>query len=316
MNTKNSAISVIEGNLSLLSKDSVSAAERRSVQLRDLAVQLMRDPAILLGENRINEFEKMFVFQNPDADVPDEIKDYVIFENKAQVFSDKLTVCACLADEFSARGIDISAKLLGPATYTGPSKIAYFRNAYADAAFRIFSEVIEKPSVIYSSDFSSVCEEVYYGRADMCMLPLDSSRDAKLISFYRLTDKYELNPIYSCDVTTPDGSVTTRYALLKRGISVPNDSHLNMSGTCFFEFNLLLDSSPAFEDVLTAAKKFGLSLYKADSMPLTYSDSEFACDIIFKVGSAKGLNAFILYLSLAVPQYAPFGIYPHINTKK
>lgn len=316
MNQKNSAISVIESNLTLLAGDSASSAERRCVQLRDLASQLLRDPSLIFGENRVKDFSSLFEKSALPEDIPEPIKDYLDFENETRSFSDKLTVCSLLSDEFDKRGIEVTEKLLGPATYTGPAKIAYFRNAYADAAFRIFSEVLDNPSVTYAADFSAVCEEVYYGRADMCMLPLDSSRDAKLISFYRLMDKYELNPIYSCDVTTPDGSVTTRYALIRRGMSVPNRVHLDTPGSCFFELNLVLDSSSAFENVLGAAKRFGLTLYKADSLPLTYSDSEFACDIIFKVGNAKGLNAFVLYLSLAVPQYEPLGIYPHISTEE
>lgn len=316
MNAKNSIISVIEDNLLLLSGDSASAAERRMVQLRDLAAQLARDTSGLFGENRTDTFSAMFAPAEPDDDMPTEAKKYLKFENDTKSFTDKVTVCGFLRNELESRGIDITARLLGPTTIKSAAKIAYFRNAYADAAFRTFSEVLESPSVVYASDFTSVCEEVYYGRADMCMLPLDSSRDAKLISFYRLIDKYELNPIYSCDVTTPDGSVTTRYALLKRGISVPDMKNLDNNGSCFFEFNLILDDTSAFENVLSAAKQFDLTLFKADSIPLTYSDSQFACDMIFKVGNAEGLSTFVLYLNLAIPQYEPIGLYPHINTEE
>ena len=85
-------------------------------------------------------------------------------------------------------------------------RVAYLRNAYADRAFRRFCEQLGELSVVYCTDFESVCEEVYYGRADMCILPLDSSRDAKLIGFVRLVDKYELknHPVLRDNVTRPE----------------------------------------------------------------------------------------------------------------
>ena len=315
MNHNSKAFSVIGENLDLLSEDSASASERRLVQLKELALQLVRDTSVIFGENKTRDFSSLFESTEIPDSITDESKDYLELTKNNQSYTDKLTVCTYLNNELERLGISPINKLLQSKQHPSTVKIAYFRNAYADAAFRTFSEMFESPSVSYASDFTAVCEEVYYGRADMCMLPLDSSRDAKLISFYRLIDKYELNPIYSCDVTTPDGSVTTRYALLQRGMSVPSYTYLDTPNSCFFEFNLILDESTAFFDVLQAARAFDLTLYKVDSIPLTYSDSEFACDIIFKVGNARGLNAFVLYLNLAVPQYEPLGIYPHIRTE-
>ena len=307
---RNDANSIIGENLALLWEEASSAEERRLTQLRERALFISRGTSLLDSDNRAEEFSELFDGSN-SFDEAAENKQYM----STQLFSDKLTVCRFLAEEYRTKRINILEKLLGNESYGKAVKIAYFRNAYADAAFRIFSQVIEDPAAVYASDFSAVCEEVYYDRADMCMLPLDSSRDAKLISFYRLIDKYELSPIFSCDVTTPDGSVTTRYALLKKSPVLPKKKAADKCDRFFFEFSLIPDNGGTLCEVLSAAVKCGLTLYKVDSIPLTYNESEFSCDVILEVGDIKGLEVFVLFLSLAVPQYEPLGYYPHISKK-
>ncbi len=306
--------SIIGENLALLSTEALSAEERRLTQLRERALFISRSGSLLDSDNRAEEFSSLFSEGIAYDGIP-ETERHINAQMNAQLISDKLAVCRFLAAEYRARNINILEKLLGNEPYGKSVKIAYFRNAYADAAFRIFSEVIENPAVVYASDFSAVCEEVYYGRADMCMLPLDSSRDAKLISFYRLIDKYELSPIFSCDVTTPDGSVTTRYALLKKSAALPKKEAAKKCDRFFFEFSLIPDNGGALCEVLFAAVKCGLTLYKVDSIPLSYNESEFSCDVILEVGDREGLEAFVLFLALAVPQYEPLGYYPHIGRK-
>lgn len=310
MARESAAGAVIGENLALLAGEESSATERKLAWLRDLALLMLRSDSSIFGETRSDDFAALFDDPTAGRDIPQEFLQYIGFRDRAALFSDKLTVCRFLAEELERRGVKLLPRLLGSEGYTRSPRIAYFKNAYADAAFRIFSEVLDTPSVVYASDFTAVCEEVYYGRADMCMLPLDSSRDAKLISFYRLIDKYELNPVFSCDVTTPDGSVTTRYALLKRSVTLPD---VKERRGCFFEFSLVPDDGATLGDVLTAAAECGLTLYKVDSIPLTYNSSEFSCEVILKVGDPAGLDAFVLFLTLAMPQYEPLGIYPHIR---
>ncbi len=303
-------LSIIGDNLAILSEENTSSDERRLAWLRDLAMLMLRDDSAIFDENRTDVFSQILGKMELESDIPKESACHLCFKDHAILLSDKLTVCKFLAEEFEHRGVKLLDRLLGNDPYSRSPKIAYFKNAYADAAFRIFSDVLESPSVVYASDFTAVCEEVYYGRANMCMLPLDSSRDAKLISFYRLIDKYELSPVLSCDVTTPDGSVTTRYALLKRSISLPQKADRH---GCFFEFSLVSDNGSALGEVIAAATECGLSLYKVDSIPLTYNSGEFSYEIIFRADDPHGLDEFVLFLTLAVPQYEPLGIYPHIR---
>ncbi len=307
-----SAPLVIGENLSLLETDGTKINERRLVQLRELAMYIGRNNFLFDSDSPSEEFAELFTPCKIPEDTPEEAVRYITALESSLSVCDKLTVCKYVTDEAVKRKRSLLPRLLSTESYNNEIKIAYFKNAYADAAFRSFSKVFDSPVVVYASDFSAVCEEVYYGRADMCMLPLDSSRDAKLISFYRLIDKYELNPIFSCDITTPDGSVTTRYALLKKSIGIPKPEHREKCDSCFFEFTVVPDSSGNLGDILTAAKECGLSVYKIDSIPLTYSDNEFSCDMILKVEDMRELESFVLFLTWMFPQYEPLGIYTHI----
>jgi len=62
---------------------------------------------------------------------------------------------------------------------TDAGRISYLRNYYADAAYTVFASVIDEPTVMYNSDFAGVCEDVYYGRAGCCILPVESSSDGR-----------------------------------------------------------------------------------------------------------------------------------------
>ncbi|MBQ8509744.1 MAG: hypothetical protein IJ493_07550 [Clostridia bacterium] len=308
---------IIRDNLALLDIEAGSVSERRLMQLYDRAALILQDDELLTSEDRCEAFDAMFDRPNRIAPSSAEAAHPYLHDTAANdLLADKLTVCRFAAERLKQkRGFRLDQLLSADedAVELAPSpKIAYLKNAYADTAFRIFSGVLNTPSVVYAGDFAQVCEEVYYGRADMCILPVDSSRDAKLISFYRLIDKYELKIALSCDVTSPDGSVTTRYALLRKSLELPRQSWLDAADASFLEFSLIPDEKVSLADVLRAAEVCGLYIYKIDALPLSYSDSEFSYDIILRVGEG-GFESFALFLALAVPQYEPLGIYPHIR---
>lgn len=313
---------IISENLALLDGETSSATERRIALLFDRAALISRDASLLASEERCAEFNQMFESAAVPSDSSDTVKPYLGAYYNCQLLFDKLAVCKFFAERIrDKRDFNLSALLcpdgnpteLLPEEETVP-KIAYLKNAYADTAFRRFSEVLGSLSVAYMGDFTSVCEEVYYGRADMCMLPLDSSRDAKLISFCRLINKYELKIVISCDVTSSDGAVTTRYALLKKTLSLPDYKTKEKYDALLLEFSFVPDEDISLADVLFAAENFGLKLYKVDAIPLSYSDSEFSYDVILSCREEK-IESFALFMSLAAPQYETLGIYPHFKNK-
>ena len=304
---------IITDNLSILANDGFGVSERRLVWLYERARLVLRDEALIFGENRAEDFPALFGSADIPEDIPDESRSYIFAKQSEQLLLDKLTVCRLAAREYD-RPRPLLDRLLNVEPYRKNARIAYFRNVYADAAFRAFGEYLDNPTVVYHSDFNTVCEEVYYSRADMCLLPLDSSRDSKLVSFYKLMEKYELFPVYSCDVTAPEGA-TTRYALLAKSIALPERDKRTRETGCLFEFTLAASTDDCISDVLTAAKLCGLDIYKIDSLPSTYDEGSFTYDMVLSVPSPEELDAFVLFMTLCVPQYEPLGIYSHIRTE-
>lgn len=307
---------MIAENLKLLDNEASSAAERRIAQLSELATLISQEPDILLDtDSREEDFSSLFVRGAiPEASV-EEARPYLEAYYSSQLLSDKLAVCRFLAERLGWKSDFRLASLLGEPNGFAPLKknprIAYLKNTYTDNAFLIFSKVLGNPSVSYQSDFESVCEEVYYGRADMCILPLDSSREAKLIGFCRLIDRFELKIVLSCDVTSSDGGVTTRYALLRKNLTFP-ETLPPESDARLLELSFVPTEGITLADVLSAAAGFGLELYKVDAIPLTYSDNEFAYDVILHCPD-RAVEPFALFMALAAPQYETLGVYAHIK---
>ena len=313
MSAINGTNGIITDNLSLLTNDGFGVSERRLVWLYERSKLLLRDESLMFGENRSEDFPALFDSAPIPEDIPNESRNYILAKQSEQALLDKLTVCILAAKEY-IRPRPLLERLLHAAPYRRNGKIAYFRNVYADAAFRAFGEYLENPTVSYHSDFNTVCEETYYGRASMCLLPLDSSRDSKLVSFYKLMEKYELFPVYSCDVTAPEGA-TTRYALLAKSMSLPQRDMRTRENGCLFEFTLATGTGDCISDVLTAAKLCGLDIYKIDSLPSTYDEGSFTYDLVLSVSSPEELDAFVLFMTLCVPEYEPLGVYNQIRTE-
>ncbi len=340
---------IISDNLSLLNQEFTSVEERRLAHLCDRASLLARDSELLTSEDRCERFSQIFSKEKPSEETAGQSVGYIDGCLRAQLIQDKLAVCGFLSNYYRPIGWLERCIYSGDESIKGNSdessgyeksrntesstivksnslknsndndvelgsakKVAYLRNAYADRAFRRFCEQLGELSVVYCTDFESVCEEVYYGRADMCILPLDSSRDAKLIGFVRLVDKYELKIILSCGITSPDQSVTTRYALLSKNIEYPSQIGGISGSPLFFEFSFVPDETNTLAGVLAASELCRLRPYKVDAIPLTYSDNEFSYDVVLNCNGGE-LDTFALYMYLSVPQYEPLGVYLNLG---
>lgn len=302
------ALSVIAANLSALSGEASSVIERRFAHLYGLARSIGGEMSDALR----CEYEEIIGLLQPHGEgqyVPPYFGRLV---NRA----DRIALCSfiyeCLGEGNSS---PTPEQLLGYAGYEGedeaPNRICYLHNYYSDKAYGIFSELLDSPTVMYQTDFTSVCEDVYYGRAKYCILPVENSADGMLSGFRTLIGKYELSYALSCDVSTQDGEAFTRFALLRRGIS----STLPARGEHVFEFSATFDDGgAALCDVLDAAESYGLKLRQLNLLPASYSGRSGMYDLAFNFGD-KGLAEFIVFLALEVPQFEALGIYTHIGVK-
>jgi prephenate dehydratase len=308
-------------NISALDCEYASLCERRLAHIRELA-RYIRD---MTGDTYdydlaawLEVIRKLYrdiisgVF-NAEQDICEPNRRSVSAMRSAINSYDRICLCRALTDTFVRRPSAEDYFTADGITLT-PNRIAYLRNAYADAAYSRVSTVLREPTVTYCDDFSAVCEDVYYGRAGLCILPIENSSEGRLATFRNLINKYELKIVMTCLVVTSENGVETRFALLKKNIE-----RIPLLGqpkkTELFEFSVIITNiepaSADLLDILTAAKYFGLTLYKVDSAPVSYSDTEYTQNLVFSTDGAE-LDNFICYLSIEAPQFIAVGIYPHL----
>jgi prephenate dehydratase len=303
-------LSVIAANVSALSGEASSVFERRLAHLYGLARAF--DGGVLSDALRSEYVE----FTGSLADAATQSPASGCY-GKLFSRSDRITLCSFICENLGRRPAPPSIlELLGCDGTEGeneaPNRISYVHNYYSDEAYGTFAQALENPTVMYSPDFASVCEDVYYGRAKYCILPVESSTDGVLSRFRTLIGKYELNIALSCDVQTQGDDIYTRFALLRRGIvSLPVSD-----GERVFEFSATFDDGGAsLGDVLDAADAYGLKLRHISPLPASYSGRSGMYDLAFSFADS-GLPEFVVFLSLEVPQFEALGIYTHIGARE
>lgn len=182
--------------------------------------------------------------------------------------------------------------------------ISYVKNNYNDAAFLRFSSLFTATKVTYGSGFEEICENVYNGLCDFCILPLESAPGGKLFSFYSLIEKYELHIIAACDIDEASTSKRTRYALVSKRFILPDKD----KSRYFFEFSLIKDENSSLPEILDAAEALGTVLYRIDSIPVPYDDLTFRIYHVFE-GEASSLTSLASYLFFKHPQSKTVGRY-------
>ena len=302
-------LGVVAANLTALSDAARSVYERRLAHLCGLARSFRGES---LSDSLRGEYAaltaEVLTFKTPPAlDRP---------FGASLRRTDKIGLCRFICGVLGQGGTALAAEaLLGyrPSDSSDEpvqDRVSYMRNYYADRAYTVFAAALDQPTVTYPSDFAGVCEDVYYGRAKYCILPVENSSDGMLTGFRGLIGKYELMISLACDVQTSGEDSYTRFALLRRGIGAP----VKAEGRRRFEFSVTFedDGSATLCDILDAADAFGLELYRISSLPASYSGRGGSYDVTLTCGSG-GLSEFLTYLSLEVPQFSAVGLYTHIG---
>ena len=220
----------------------------------------------------------------------------------------------------------VAAHLLGhtdPIETFARGNIAYQHSIYTDEAFLHFSRVLPTARAVYSDSFSGVCEQVFNGLCEYCILPLENSQDGKLVRFYNLIQKYELKIVLTCSVTTSDNRHSTTFGLCRRGLLWP--SLLLPDKPFSFEFLFWQEPEHAsLGELLTAASACSLSLVRADCLPRSDEEILIGAGYPFALHfealprdrasrtTERDFLAFLLYLSVHSPTYLPLGIYQHL----
>ncbi|MDD4772655.1 MAG: prephenate dehydratase domain-containing protein [Eubacteriales bacterium] len=308
---------IINVNIDALNREYTSFGERRLAHIRERAVNMHGIIGDIQDRDISSWLDAMRALYRDTLSADDGgADDGVIAQNTRGISdmraalnaADRICLCRALV-QTSPRSLTARELLITDPPSEMPNRIAYLRNAYTDAAYIRFSGVLHNPTVTYCDDFTSVCEEVYYGRTSMCIIPIENSAEGRLSAFRNLIKKYELKIVLTCLVSSPDG-IETRYALLKKNIE-----RVVLAGqprkTELFEFSVICADGSGLSDILNAARSYGLKLNKADWTPVSYSETEYAQNLVFGIDDAEFDN-FICYLSLEAPQFIAVGLYPHL----
>ena len=186
-------------------------------------------------------------------------------------------------------------------------KIAYVKNNFTDSAYLAFSKASFAFRYAYFDSFDAICEDVHSGKSEFCILPIETSSDGKLFSFYSLIDRYEFRIVSTCTVKHQDGSKFTKFALLGRSVRLSEENNKKGKKLELRISQASTKGSPLYE-ILRAADACNIKLCKIDSIPLSYNDSMLSYYAVFDIYEAE-LKAFITYLALEHPQCYALGIY-------
>ncbi len=192
-------------------------------------------------------------------------------------------------------------------TEEASDRIAYLQNSYTDSAFMQFSSLLSYPRAAYFESITDVCESVFNDGCEYCILPIETSNDGKLFSFYEMILKYsfKINAVY--DLHSNDKNEYTRYALLSKRLNFRKMLKLK-SKTRFFEFVFSDTENLPIDDLLTAAKFFSCKLQRIDT--LTQNTSKLICPV-FKTDGLD-LQTFLAFLKIDCSDFIPVGLYTQV----
>ena len=298
---------IILSNLEELLLRSLENSEQELAHLRELAAEIAScfadDTAFLasLPDHRLPAPEKR-------RDLPDHLAPFA--EPLCRGISTRRRILLCMElrkmipapqnlwqDFFFPSGEELSSFSF--------NRISYQKNSYTELAYQRFSKLLGEARASYAHSFPSVCEDVYNGLSEYCILPIENSAEGRLSSFIRLISQYDLKIAATCDVKIGEDKVT-RFALLRRSIT-----KLRVSAELpqYYEFSCQLSEDPRAEDLLMAASLCGLTAESADIKMEKTSDSALHCVLRLEKGD---LPAFLLYLAMEVPTANPIGLYPNL----
>lgn len=302
--TFSSDISISEENWRALDKRQTDLFDIRRALIKELSSGVLQNRVDALGEMK-RCYDELIT---PTADKYSDTVSVV----------DKVELCRyCFSDHSVSK--EFREILLGPDEKCGidaVGKVAYVKNNYSDSAYLMFSKIVSSPGAYYCSSFGTVCEEVYSGSCEYCILPIETDTDGKLMTFYSSIDKYELKIHSVCTVYSADGQKFTKFALLKKsvsgtGIFSASQAYLSKR-TLEVKISQTSASDTPLYNILKAADACSLKLQRIDSLPLSYNKELLGYYAVFSMNGAD-FKTFLIYLALEYPQSYVVGIYSSVN---
>ncbi len=314
---KKEFITVFEKNMAQVVAQASSAAEKRFFYLDEAAGMLADEITELTGDADIlhavlhsDEASRIYLdffsqkeFRSLFASVNGAQEPFFLRQNER--FS-KLCVCRRIAESGKRHTLsELAALFYGALEETSGGqnrRIACLRNRQTFQAFECFAKILGGVSVLHENNFQSACEALASNEATYAIIPIYSTADGRLNSFYRMIEQHELNIVLSCDVDSDDGESVTTFALVCR------DHVCLEAGAPRFECKITFDDLAALSDITEAASYFGAELVSVEALPMMFSGRAGTFSIVFDLSRAD-MDGLICYLALEYPQMSAIGFY-------
>lgn len=180
-------------------------------------------------------------------------------------------------------------------------KCVYFRNAYSDRAFRVFSPYLNAPTASYVDSPSSACKEIYNDLATFAILPISSSKEGVIGGIARHIARYQLSPVMFCRVMLPGSDEEMTMGLYASYPMAPEDAE-------GLEAILFSDESNTASTVMLSADYLGCPAVSMTSLDNTQGFS-YAWRIVFQKATAATLLPLWLLLRCEYPHHQLCGIW-------
>lgn len=297
---------VIAENLQELTERADLLGEQEIAHLRELAIEIAQGDDLA---DLISSLPYYRIMPNaPSANTLDNNTKQLLRSRKLLELRQSMLLCEALYQELYNRE-SLLPTLFPEVEEVAPNamgRIVYQRNSYTDNAYLAFATLVPQARAAYAHSFQTACEEVFNGHYEYCILPIENAVEGELISFAKLIAQFDLKIAAICDIAGADISRKTRFALLRRNILPLLGLDTEKNG--FFRFSIPSETSSLVGDVLCAANFFGLTLLSVNTLPIDMENAVSCLHVTFDIHGVD-LYPFLLYLSTAVPQYTPIGIY-------
>ncbi len=196
----------------------------------------------------------------------------------------------------------------GIITHDSVGRIAYMQNSYNDSAFEYFASVLHDVKASYYETVSDVCGSVINGKCQYCILPIETKKDGKLISFYNaiVQNGLKINAEYELKDQTQNGY--TRYALLGKAATLPPNQIKYKELAKYLEIIYSDTDNISLGELLTAAECFGLKPESVDTFTIKpLGEKKYYCIVLSSVDADEKM--FMTYLSVDCPDHVLIGLY-------
>lgn len=315
------ALNIVEKNLKRNFLSMAGAAEKSFSHLREQAKLIadaitretgQRDALVaILTSDEAARIYRSYLAEGAKSDLFDEVNknEEPFFERIAERFS-KFYLCDAIASFSKEKTLRSLAPLVcgeaAPPVQDKEKTVAFLRNGQASRAFECFAGSLGGVSAVYENNFLNACESVYTGQATYAIIPIYSTADGRLGSFYRQIEKFELSIVLTCDIDSDDGENTTTFALIYRA-----PLYFETRGETLYECKITFDNLDRIADISDAAAYYGVTIHSMEALPVMFSGRTNAFAIVFGLDHAN-VGGFFTYLALEYPQTASVAMYRKI----